>query len=130
MLGEEASEPQFAQRRALQRTADKLYARHAAIIRSSRLRPNLAARRSLSLVVDHMSTRGQSGAVSRKLVIWISIPVILVGLFIGWRSATRHKYERARADWMATTLPRLASLSLTNVDISRELETLKASRGT
>jgi len=76
-----------------------------------------------------MRTSCQSGAVSRKLIVWISIPVVLVGLVFGWWSFTRLKYERARAAWKITTLERLAGLSITNEDISRELETLKASRG-
>lgn len=71
----------------------------------------------------------QSGAVSRKLIIWISIPVILVGLVFGWRSVMRYKYQRARTAWKTTALERLAELSLTNEVVSRELETLKASRG-
>ena len=76
-----------------------------------------------------MRTSGQSGAVSRKLIIWISIPVVLVGLVFGWWSGTRYKYERARVAWKTTTLERLAGLSLTNEDMSRELEALKAARG-
>lgn len=76
-----------------------------------------------------MRTRGQSGAVSRKVIIWLSVPFILVGLVIGWREVGRHNYERARADWKTTALAQLAGLSLTNEDIIRELDTLKASRG-
>jgi hypothetical protein len=76
-----------------------------------------------------MRTSNQSGAVSRKLIIGICIPVVLVSLAFGWRSFTRYKHQRARADWKATTLVRLAGLSFTNADIIRELETLKASRG-
>jgi hypothetical protein len=76
-----------------------------------------------------MRTSSQSGAVSRKLIIGISIPVVLVCLVFGGWSFTRHKHLRARADWKTTTLERLAGLSFTNADISGELETLKASRG-
>lgn len=76
-----------------------------------------------------MRTSGQSGAVSRKLIIWISIPVVLVGLVFGGWSVTRYKHERARAAWKTPALERLAGLTLTNVDIGRELETLKAGRG-
>ncbi len=75
-----------------------------------------------------MLTSQRSGAVSRKLIIGLSIPLLLVGLVFGWWSYTRYKEQRTRADWMATTLPRLASLSFTIEDINRELETLKASR--
>jgi len=76
-----------------------------------------------------MSTSGQSGGLSRKLIIWISIPVILLGLVFGWRSVTRYNHQRARAAWKTATLERLAGLSLTNGDIGRELEALKAHRG-
>jgi len=76
-----------------------------------------------------MRTSSQAGAVRRKLIIWISMPVILVGLVFGWWSVTRYKHHRARASWKATTLERLSGLSLTNDNVSRELETLKASRG-
>ncbi len=76
-----------------------------------------------------MRTSCQSGAVSRKLVIWLSIPVILVALVFGGWAAVRYKHQRARADWKTATLTRLTGLSLTNKDISHELETLKADRG-
>ena len=76
-----------------------------------------------------MRTTSQTGAISRKLIIGTSIPVILVGLVFGWWSFTRYQHQRARAAWKTTTLERLAGLSLTNEVISRELETLKASRG-
>jgi len=76
-----------------------------------------------------MRTLGRSGEVSRKLIIWISIPVILMGLVFGLWSVTGYKYQRVRADWKTTALERLAALSFTNEDISRELEDLKAHRG-
>src|SRR4051812_13943036 len=80
-------------------------------------------------MLGHMRTRSQSGAVNRKLVIWLAIPLILVGLLFGGWSALRYKYERVRTDWKTAALARLAELSITNGDISQELETLKASRG-
>jgi len=76
-----------------------------------------------------MRTSSQSGAVSRKLIIGISIPVVLVCLVVGWWSFILYKHQRARAAWKTTTLERLAGLSFTNADIVGELETLKASRG-
>ncbi|MGN6555344.1 MAG: hypothetical protein ACTHLW_16680 [Verrucomicrobiota bacterium] len=76
-----------------------------------------------------MSTSNQPGSVSRKLISWLSIPVILVALVFGGRLAVRYKYQRDRIDWKGATLTRLAGLSLTNEDVSRELETLKGSRG-
>jgi hypothetical protein len=76
-----------------------------------------------------MRTPSQSGAVSRKLIIWISIPVILVGLVFGWWSFTRYRYQRVRADWKTVALARLAALSFASEDLSRELEDLRAHRG-
>jgi hypothetical protein len=76
-----------------------------------------------------MRTTSQSGAVSRKLLIGISIPLILICLAFGWSSFTRYKYQRARAAWKSTALERLAGLSFTNAEIAGELEKLKASRG-
>lgn len=76
-----------------------------------------------------MHNSNHSGALKRRLIIGFSIPLILVGLVFGWWSVTRYKHQRARAEWMATTLPRLAEKSLTNEDINRELEALKANRG-
>lgn len=77
-----------------------------------------------------MRTSSQSGAVSRKLIIGISILIVLVSLPFGLLSFTGYKHQRARADWKTTTLARLAGLSFTNTDIIRELEKLKANRGT
>jgi hypothetical protein len=76
-----------------------------------------------------MRTSGQSSAVSRKLIIFISIPLIVVGLPFGWWSVMRYNYQRARAAWKTKTLEQLAGLSLTNGDISGEFETLKFHRG-
>lgn len=76
-----------------------------------------------------MRTANQAGAVSRKLIIWISIPLILAGCVFGWWQITLQKYQRARAAWKTTTLDQLAGLSLTNEDVSRELNTLKDNRG-
>ncbi len=66
----------------------------------------------------------ESGAVRPKLIIWLSIPVVLVALVFGWFFLTRHKLERERTDWKTATLVKLASLSLTNkdTDIVEQLE--------
>lgn len=76
-----------------------------------------------------MRTSSQTGAVSRKLIIGISIPAVIVCLLVGGWSFTCYKHQRARAAWKTTTLERLAGLSFTNEDIRGELETLRASRG-
>jgi hypothetical protein len=76
-----------------------------------------------------MLTTSQSGAVSRKVIVWLAIPCALVALAIVWGAVVQHNNQRARADWKAVALSRLAALSFTNEDISRELETLRASGG-
>lgn len=68
----------------------------------------------------------QSGAVSPKVTVWISIPFILVAAIVGLRSLAKQNNLRARADWKAATLPRLAALSITNDQIHQELDELKA----
>lgn len=76
-----------------------------------------------------MRTSDQSGVVRRKLVIWLSIPIALAALLFGGWLAVRYKHQRARAQWKAAALSRLSALSLTNEDVSRELESLKWNRG-
>lgn len=78
--------------------------------------------------IDLMCTLRKSGAISRKLIIGISIPVILVTLAISWWLFARYQQQRARADWKNMAIARLAGLSLTDSNIVAELETLKASR--
>ena len=75
-----------------------------------------------------MHSTGQSGAISRKLVICLSIPVILICLVFGGTAAVRHKHQRARADWKIVNLARLAELSNTNENLAQELASLKANR--
>lgn len=78
---------------------------------------------------DQLHRSGQSGAVSRRLVIWISIPAILVVLVLGVWVVTSLKHQRARTEWKTTTLARLAAVSLTGEVIEREMETMKARMG-
>ncbi|HLX72765.1 MAG TPA: hypothetical protein VKV04_24345 [Verrucomicrobiae bacterium] len=73
-----------------------------------------------------LARHSQSGAISRKLIVWLSIPIVLFVLFVGGRSAVRYKYNRERADWKDVTIPWLAGLSLSNREISGELDSLKA----
>jgi hypothetical protein len=71
----------------------------------------------------------QCGGISRKLIIWLSIPVVVIGLLFGGWSAARYITGRERAHWKTGALERLATLSIANKEISQELETLKAGRG-
>jgi len=76
-----------------------------------------------------MRTSHQSGAVSRKLILWLSIPVVLAALVFGGWSALRSKHQRARADWKTATMSRLSALSLTGEEVRRELDSMKSNRG-
>ena len=73
--------------------------------------------------------QSQSGAISRRAIVWLAIPVFLATALLGVWWGVQHKFERARADWKAATLPRLTELTLTNQDISRDLDTLRAGAG-
>jgi hypothetical protein len=70
----------------------------------------------------------QSGAVSRKVIFWLAIPFVVAVSFFCVRWTAQQKYRRARAEWKAATLPRLAGLSITNENISRDLELIKTQR--
>lgn len=67
--------------------------------------------------------------VNRKLIVRILLPIIIVGLAIGWLSFNHYKHLQARTVWKTSALERLASLSLDNEIIRKELEALQASRG-
>jgi hypothetical protein len=86
-----------------------------ASFRTSHFAHRAASEASISVRLD------ESGVVSRKLIICLSIPVILVGLVFGWWSFTRYKYQRERATWKTATLGQLAATSLTKEDIARDL---------
>jgi hypothetical protein len=75
-----------------------------------------ASEASISVRLD------ESGAVSRKLITWLSIPFILVGLAFGWWTYTGYKLNRERAAWKTRTLKQLTGLSITNGDIVAQLE--------
>jgi len=76
-----------------------------------------------------MRVHRQNGAISRKVILLIAIPSVLILLFFGLRTMSHYKYERARTGWMVATLPQLAGLSFTNDDIKHEIESLKTSGG-
>lgn len=67
--------------------------------------------------------------ISRKAPVGLAIPFVIGLSFFGFKSLIRHKFERERSDWKAATLPKLASLSVTNDEIRRELEILKTGAG-
>ncbi len=72
-----------------------------------------------------MSTHSQSGAISRKVIILLAIPALLILSLFCLRAMVHYKYERARTDWMVATLPQLASTSMTNAEILTEIDQIK-----
>ena len=79
-------------------------------------------------MIVNMRICSRSGAVSRKLVLWICIPVVLIGMAYGSWSAARIKEQRARAAWKGMALQRLSGVSLPGDAIIQELQMLKSSR--
>jgi hypothetical protein len=74
-----------------------------------------------------MESYRQRGTISRKVVIWLAIPVVFLFLLVGLRAAMHSRYERTRTYWMQATLPKLAGLSFTNDDIRQEIQSLRES---
>lgn len=79
--------------------------------------------------LDQLHRSSQSGAVSRRLIIWISIPVVLAGLVLGAWLLTSLKHQRARAEWKTATLARLAAVSFTNETVESEVRIIMARMG-
>lgn len=71
----------------------------------------------------------QSGAVSRRLIIWISVSIVFAGLILGGLMLSGCNHRRARAAWKTTTLTRLAAVSFTNEMVESEVRLMKARMG-
>jgi len=67
----------------------------------------------------------QSGAVNRKVVIWLAIPFLIVVFIAGCRAIEKHKYEQARKVWKDDALARLAKTSMTNEEVLTEIDQIK-----
>ena len=72
-----------------------------------------------------MVTSRQSGAVNRKLVIWLAIPILIVVFIAGCRSVVKHKYEHARKVWKDDALMQIAKTSMTNEEVLTEIDQIK-----
>ena len=77
-------------------------------------------------LAPHFRKSSRSGAVSRKAVVWLTVPLILGLLLAGINWEVKRKLERKRTEWKAAALQRLAGLSIRNEEIFGEIETLKA----
>jgi hypothetical protein len=67
----------------------------------------------------------QSGAVSRKVIIWLAMPILIAVLIGGCRLAVKHSYERARRSWKNEALAQIARTSMTSEEILTEIEQIK-----
>ena len=63
--------------------------------------------------------------VSRKLVILVSVPLLIVAVLVGWWAAEQYKFQRARENWKNATLRHLSEISLTNEQIRVELDQIR-----
>jgi len=78
-------------------------------------------------ISDNFGSANQCGKISRIAIVWFAIAFLIIPAIIGVRWVVRRNDERARADWKAATLQRLAGLSVTNEEIRREIAGFKAS---
>jgi hypothetical protein len=67
----------------------------------------------------------QNGAINRKVVIWLTIPVLVVILIASWRAVVKHKYENARRAWKSEALVQIAKTSMTGEEVLTEIDQIK-----
>ena len=72
-----------------------------------------------------MESPRESGAVSRKVIIWLSIPLVFVALVGGCNVIVKLKYERERKSWKYQALSQLATTSMTNEQVLTEIDQMK-----
>lgn len=72
-----------------------------------------------------MVTSRQSGAVNRKLVIGLAIPVVFAAFMFGGAMVVKYRYEQERTKWKDAALARLASTSMTNAEVLTELDQIR-----
>ena len=77
-------------------------------------------------ISDNFGSANQCGKISRIAIVWFAVAFLIIPAIIGVRWVVRRNDERARADWKAATLQRLAGLSVTNEEIGREFNAIKA----
>ncbi len=72
-------------------------------------------------MLGHMNGR----EISRNMVIFGSVPLLIVALVVGCRAAAQYKSQRARERWKTATLYQLAQTSITNEHILTELDQIR-----
>jgi hypothetical protein len=63
--------------------------------------------------------------LSRKVVIFASVALLIVAVLVGWWAAVQYKFQRARGNWEKATLRQLAEIPLTNEQIRVELDQIR-----
>ena len=67
----------------------------------------------------------QSGAISRKVVIWLAIPVVIAVLVVGYGAVVKHRYQHARKVWKDEALTLIAKTSLTSEAVLTEIDQMR-----
>lgn len=70
-------------------------------------------------------TLHQAGAANRKLLIWLTIPVLVVVLITAWISIVKRRYEHQRKVWKDDALAQIAKMSLTSEEVLTEIDQIK-----
>ncbi len=72
-----------------------------------------------------MGTHRQHGTISRKVIIWLSIPAFIVVLVVGYGAVMKLKFEHARKVWKDEALVQIAKTSLTDKEVLTEIDQMK-----
>jgi hypothetical protein len=75
--------------------------------------------------LDHMGVSYHSGAVSRRVIIWLAIPFIIMFLILGGRAAMKHRYKSSRRNWKDEALGQITRTSMTNEEVRTEIDQIK-----
>jgi hypothetical protein len=76
-------------------------------------------------MLDHMVALRQSGAVNRRLIIWLAIPVLIMVLIAGCRPVVKLMREHARKVWKDQALVQIANTSMTNEQVLTEIDEIQ-----
>ena len=72
-----------------------------------------------------MNAHPQCGAINRKWLIWLAIPVLLVLLFAGYWGVVKYRHQHARRIWKDETLTQLMQIGLTSEVVTNELQQIR-----
>lgn len=75
----------------------------------------------MTFALGRMNTR----QISRKVVIFVAVPLLVVAVLVGWWAAMQYKFQRARGNWKNATLQQLAETPLNNDQVRIELDQIR-----